>query len=361
MRRTVKNTILRPAALALLALILFASCRPADQTDLPTATTPADSPAPASSPTPDPSAPLTAARALWEQSAVSDYRLIVAHGQPTLGCTYEVVDVAGGQVVNAWRGSRLPLCVPRADFTTFDACELVTADAGMTVEDIFERAESYQQPAAATVDPDCAPTTLIETDEQYGLPMLVVSAGPADAECPTDNVSELAVVAFLPGYQPPADAPDPYTACESAAAGAIIQVGEAQGIILPAAMVEGYDLGWMMADTDVTSYWTPTEAEVQAMEAALPAFLQAEEGREGSLIQQRAAEGMWQELDRYTRQYVGVVAGGEQLIWGNYFCHHGGEWQEQLVMVEDGGPCYFSVTFNPATSEFSNLDINGEA
>jgi hypothetical protein len=117
----------------------------------------------------------------------------------------------------------------------------------------------------------------------------------------------------------------------------------------------------MMADEDVTGYWTPIEADIQAMEAALPAFLLAEEQREGSLIQQRAAEGMYQQLDRYTRQYVGVNAGGEKLIWGNYFCHHGGEWQETLVLVEDGGACYFSVTFNPATGEFSNLDINGEA
>ncbi len=155
--------------------------------------------------------------------------------------------------------------------------------------------------------------------------------------------------------------PTPEATSSLAVAGELVQVGPAEGIIFSVEFAVEAGLSRLPDGTTNDGFWTPTAADIQAMEAALPAFLQAEEQRDGSLVQQRAAEGLYQQLERYTRQYVGIIAGDQRLIWGNYFCHHGGEWQEQLVLVEDGGACYFNVTFNPATGEFSNLDINGES
>lgn len=30
-------------------------------------------------------------------------------------------------------------------------------------------------------------------------------------------------------------------------------------------------------------------------------------------------------------------------------------------MVQDGGACFFQITYDPASGDFSNLHVNGEA
>ena len=51
----------------------------------------------------------------------------------------------------------------------------------------------------------------------------------------------------------------------------------------------------------------------------------------------------------FYRQYLPVILGNnEKAVWINFFCSNRKfeNWQKELVIVGDGGPCYFQVSVN---------------
>ena len=68
-------------------------------------------------------------------------------------------------------------------------------------------------------------------------------------------------------------------------------------------------------------------------------------------------------LPRYKRQYIAVInSAGQKEVWVNCFCQHfDTNWRTEILMVEDGGNCYFNLTINLATKTYSKLSVNGEA
>lgn len=100
-------------------------------------------------------------------------------------------------------------------------------------------------------------------------------------------------------------------------------------------------------------YWTPERSQVAALERSIVAHLAAN-APEGS----RLRDG----LEGYRAQYFGVLRGDRELILANFFCDDfGRNIETEVVAVDDGGDCYFTVEYDPATDGFSQLMINGEA
>jgi len=69
------------------------------------------------------------------------------------------------------------------------------------------------------------------------------------------------------------------------------------------------------------------------------------------------------ELNRYKRQYVPVInEKGEKVVWVNCFC---GVWDKsdkyQILIIFDGGNCYFNVKINLATEMYYDFMVNGWA
>ena len=60
---------------------------------------------------------------------------------------------------------------------------------------------------------------------------------------------------------------------------------------------------------------------------------------------------------------------GQKEIWVNGFCSHRNgwrepfnqNWKEQIVLVEDGGNCYFNFKINLDTKEYYSFYVNGYA
>lgn len=98
-------------------------------------------------------------------------------------------------------------------------------------------------------------------------------------------------------------------------------------------------------------FWTPSDSQVAALEQALPIYLN------------RAwPQGPLPDLSTYRFQYIGMVRDAEPIIYINAFCQASGdEWKDLLVVVDDGGPCYFQLYYHPDGSRFSGLTINAEA
>jgi hypothetical protein len=135
-------------------------------------------------------------------------------------------------------------------------------------------------------------------------------------------------------------------------AGIMVRGDGFEGVIFPAEMKA---LGFY-PDGKQTQYWTPSEANIVEAESKLVAFLQQAE------VPKFQKEKILKNIKTYKRQYVGIVKNGEQDIFINFFCDSGHvEWTRHFVMVDDGGACFFQVTFSTKTKTFSSLMVNGVA
>ncbi len=69
-------------------------------------------------------------------------------------------------------------------------------------------------------------------------------------------------------------------------------------------------------------------------------------------------------LEDYNRQFIGaVIEGGNRVILVNCFCRSEEKilknWKEQLVLVADGGNCFFYLKVNIDTGRYYGLMVNG--
>ncbi len=115
-------------------------------------------------------------------------------------------------------------------------------------------------------------------------------------------------------------------------------------------------LNWLFpADVE---YWSPTEADVHTLKSRLPAYLQ--ENKSAFYMTETL---VWEQLDEYNSQYIGIIFEGRKVIYANYLCGNGEDtkWREQFIFVADGGACYFQFMFDTSTGEFFDLIVNGEA
>jgi hypothetical protein len=103
--------------------------------------------------------------------------------------------------------------------------------------------------------------------------------------------------------------------------------------------------------------WTPSPEEVALLEGKLKAYLES--------LADRRARSIAARLGSYKRQYFGYTYGGKKWIHVNGFCEsywkRDDSWRDRFVYVLDGGSCYFRVHYDPSSSQFDKLSINGEA
>ncbi|MGH7280832.1 MAG: hypothetical protein ACRELY_04860 [Polyangiaceae bacterium] len=103
----------------------------------------------------------------------------------------------------------------------------------------------------------------------------------------------------------------------------------------------------------------------------------ADEGVEGYVRSKRAE--IADKLGDYDGQIFGIIdESGRKLIHFNFLCTRGLEqmnridsehpeltgratWQHHVLLVNDGGDCYFHLDFDPETGEYEGLTVNGDA
>lgn len=67
---------------------------------------------------------------------------------------------------------------------------------------------------------------------------------------------------------------------------------------------------------------------------------------------------------KYYKQIIAVTnASGQKEVWVNCFCtpHEKRYWHKGVVMVLDGGPCFFNIKINLSTTTVMSLAVNGVA
>jgi hypothetical protein len=68
-------------------------------------------------------------------------------------------------------------------------------------------------------------------------------------------------------------------------------------------------------------------------------------------------------LQSHKRQYIAIINNkGETEVWINCFCDtHDRDWRRELIIVDDGGVCYFNLKVNLTKKTFYDLVVNGTA
>ena len=104
-------------------------------------------------------------------------------------------------------------------------------------------------------------------------------------------------------------------------------------------------------------YWTPSPEQIAMLETQLKSYLAGIKLAKAKVIAAR--------LGSYKRQYFGYTNGGKRWILVNGFCEGYWKkqdiWRDRVVLVLDGGLCFFQVRYDPTRSQFEQLEINGEA
>lgn len=64
---------------------------------------------------------------------------------------------------------------------------------------------------------------------------------------------------------------------------------------------------------------------------------------------------------KYRRQYVAVTnKNGDKEVWIICLCQtHGDDWKTSIIMVDDGGNCYFNLKINLTKEKCYDLGVNG--
>ena len=127
-----------------------------------------------------------------------------------------------------------------------------------------------------------------------------------------------------------------------------------RGVILPAS-------AWPSFGYEVDGCWAVDAEDVRRAEAALPAAAR------------QFAPELEVPLDRYVRQYVGVILEGERRLYLNLLHQEAvrptadddpqdlDRWKRELYVVNDGGNWFVEAFFDPEKSEFTELWVHGEA
>lgn len=131
-----------------------------------------------------------------------------------------------------------------------------------------------------------------------------------------------------------------------------IETADYQGVVM--AVKSPRDTGTTQVGTkSLDGVWVPNAGEVAAFEAGLAAHM-----KKSVPASSKELPG---KLKSYKRQWFGVTAGSKKLIYGNFFCRELPGWEQGLVMVDDGGDCYFQLFYDVGSGEYLNLMINGNA
>jgi hypothetical protein len=120
------------------------------------------------------------------------------------------------------------------------------------------------------------------------------------------------------------------------------------------------------------SLFEPDAADIARMEAGLGQAVVHRDtippGTDGRAVPMPGNMDMTKAPQGWARQYVGVVRGGHEFIYGNYFpaselrnmrTYSNMDPARQALVVCDGGPTFFGAEFDIESGRFTHLAFNG--
>jgi hypothetical protein len=124
--------------------------------------------------------------------------------------------------------------------------------------------------------------------------------------------------------------------------------------LLPAGEIEVWSN--YFAPASQAESWEPTLGDMNDVEADLPqitALSKADPDRNRRI----------ENPQKYYRQYLALQINGKRKILLNAICSvdHDANWRKHLVVVIDGGTCFWHAMYDLSTRSFSDLSVNSRA
>jgi hypothetical protein len=153
----------------------------------------------------------------------------------------------------------------------------------------------------------------------------------------------LVFLAFLISGEP--SVPVARTSYEYAPRDDFERVGD--GVIVPvSAADEVLNQCSRVTVSPIEGFWRPEPAMVLELESRLPLFLMY--------------EARLRPLASYVRQYAGVISRGRPVVYASFLASNlGDDWQNQPVILCDGGNSAWGVAFDIGSKTFGEVNING--
>jgi hypothetical protein len=102
-------------------------------------------------------------------------------------------------------------------------------------------------------------------------------------------------------------------------------------------------------------YWAPTSEEIARLEGQLKPYLEG--------VATLGAKAAIAKLENSKRQYLGYTDADKKWVFVNSICEASwkrhGFWYDDIIIVFDGGPCFFNVRYDLSSAQFDQLQING--
>jgi hypothetical protein len=117
-------------------------------------------------------------------------------------------------------------------------------------------------------------------------------------------------------------------------------------------------------DGDSTEFWAPSINDVSRAEECIRQFLVfAQQNSTLDPYQKENPAYILRNLEKYRRQYVGIVVDGEKRIWINSFFSDDSfpNWTRSPVYLLDGGNHFWQIEYIPLKDECINFYVHGEA
>ena len=105
--------------------------------------------------------------------------------------------------------------------------------------------------------------------------------------------------------------------------------------------------------------WTPSGTDIENAEKLITeCFNDQKTGTLNRLLNRKPED--------YYRQFVGAInEKGEKIIWVNCFCEKEinffKDWKTNIIMVADGGNCFFNLKINVDKNNYFDVMVNGNA
>jgi hypothetical protein len=117
-------------------------------------------------------------------------------------------------------------------------------------------------------------------------------------------------------------------------------------------------------DKASTSFWEPSTDDVSRAEECIRQFLvSTQDDPKLHTYQKEKTAFILENLEKYRRQYVGIVVDGEKRIWCNAFFtdYPIPNWEHVPVEAIDGGEYFWQIEYILLKDECINFYIQGEA
>lgn len=104
-------------------------------------------------------------------------------------------------------------------------------------------------------------------------------------------------------------------------------------------------------------YWTPSVADISELNSKLKKYLHESKDAATDKVLTNYAD--------YKIQYLGYSENGKKWILVNAFCKsvwkENYAWHNSVVVVFDGGPCFFQIRYDVESFRFKRFEVNGES